>query len=164
MDAMTLCLMLALTPLVPPHPNVSGWHMLAGPVTYHENLRRVPPERWYWDAVLRIWRAHPDAFLAETPEQMACDQYQYAAAVGEQTASLQRTSQPSTDPRTPRDADRRVNTRGAIETGPPLTALNRVYFETRSPAASGSRLRQRGVVTGRNYGFRSGRGLGADDA
>jgi len=56
MDAMAFCLALAIGPLVPPRPSVSGWHMLAGPVFYHGDLHRVPPERWYWDAALRIWR------------------------------------------------------------------------------------------------------------
>ena len=87
MDAMALCLALAIAPLVPPHPGVPGWHMLAGPVFYHEDLHRVLPERWYWDAALRIWRQHPEAFQAETPQQMACDSYQYVSPAGEETAS-----------------------------------------------------------------------------
>ena len=87
MDAMALCLALALALLLPPDPAVSGWHMLTGPVSHVADLRRVPPERWYWDAAPRVWRLHPGAFLAETPQQMACEQYQYASATGEQTAS-----------------------------------------------------------------------------
>jgi hypothetical protein len=87
MDAMALCLALAVAPLVPPRPDLSGWHVLAGPVLHDEDLQPVAPERWYWDAALRVWRLHPGAFLAETPQQMACEQYQYASATGEQTAS-----------------------------------------------------------------------------
>ena len=87
MDAMAFCLALAIGPLVPPRPSVSGWHMLAGPVFYHGDLHRVPPERWYWDAALRIWRQQPEAFQAETPQQMACDSYQYVSTSGEETAS-----------------------------------------------------------------------------
>jgi len=85
MDAMAFCLALALTPLTPPRPDLSGWHMLAGPVSYHEDSRRVPPERWYWDATLRIWRGHPEAFLAETPQRMACDHYHYVSPAAEET-------------------------------------------------------------------------------
>jgi hypothetical protein len=87
MYAMVFCLALALAPVLPPRPDVSGWHMLAGPASYHEDLRPVPPERWFWDAGLRVWRLDPGAFLAETPQQMACDQYEYAAAAGEPTVS-----------------------------------------------------------------------------
>jgi hypothetical protein len=54
MDAMAFCLAVALAPLVPPRPDGSGWHMLAGPVSYHPDLQPVPPERWFWDAALRI--------------------------------------------------------------------------------------------------------------
>ncbi len=85
MDAMALCLALAIAPLVPPRPDASGWHMLAGPVAHHEDLRRIAPERWFWDAALRRWRLHPEAFLADTPQQMACDHYQYVAPVVEET-------------------------------------------------------------------------------
>ena len=87
MDAMTFCLALAVAPLAPPRPDVSGWHMLASPASYDEDWRRVPQERWYWDAALRIWRLHPGAFLSETPQQMACDSYQYVSPAGEETAS-----------------------------------------------------------------------------
>ena len=87
MDAMALCLALAIAPLVQPRPGVSGWHMLASPASYDEDWRRVPPERWYWDAALRIWRLHPGAFQAETPLQMACDHYQYVSPAAEETAS-----------------------------------------------------------------------------
>ena len=85
MDAMALCLALGLAPLVPPHPDASGWHMLAGPASYDADWRSVPPERWYWDAALRVWRLQPGAFLAETPQQMACDQYRYAAGARDET-------------------------------------------------------------------------------
>ena len=87
MDAMALCLALAIAPVVPPRPGVSGWHMLAGPVFHHRDLQRIPPERWYWDAALRIWRLHPGAFQADTPQQMACDHYQYVSPAAEETAS-----------------------------------------------------------------------------
>jgi hypothetical protein len=87
LDVMAFCLAPALAPLVPPRPGVSGWHMLAGPVAFHEDSRRVPPERWYWDAALRIWRGHPEAFLAETPQRMACDHYHYVSPVADGTAS-----------------------------------------------------------------------------
>ena len=87
MDAMAFCLALALSPLVPRRPDGSGWHMLAGPVSYHEYLQPVPPERWFWDAALRIWRLHPGALLAETPQQMACDLYQYVSPAGEEPSS-----------------------------------------------------------------------------
>ena len=87
MDAMAFCLALALAPLVPPRPDVSGWHMLAGPVAFQEDLRRVSPERWYWDAALRIWRGHPEAFLAETPQRMACDHYHCVSTATEEPAS-----------------------------------------------------------------------------
>ena len=87
MDAMAFCLALAIGPLVPPRPSVSGWHMLAGPVFYHGDLHRVLPERWYWDAALRICRGHPEAFLAETPQRMACDHYHYVSPVADGTAS-----------------------------------------------------------------------------
>ena len=87
MDAMAFCLALALAPLVPPRPDGSGWHLLAGPASYHEYLQPVPPERWFWDAALRIWRLHPSALLAETPQQMACDQYRYVSPAGEEPAN-----------------------------------------------------------------------------
>jgi hypothetical protein len=87
MDAMAFCLAFGLAPLMPTRPDGSGWHMLAGPVSYHQDLQPVPPERWFWDAALRVWRLHPGAFLAETPQQMACDQYQYVSPAGEEPAS-----------------------------------------------------------------------------
>ncbi len=87
MDAMAFCLALGLASLTPPRPDVSGWHMLAGPVSFHEDPRRVPPERWYWDTALRIWRLNPEAIQAETPQQMACDHYQYVSPAAEEAAS-----------------------------------------------------------------------------
>ena len=87
MDAMPFCLALALAPIVPTQPGVSGWHALAGPPAYDAELRPAPPERCYWDAALRIWRHHPEAVLAESPQQMACDSYQYVSPAGEETAS-----------------------------------------------------------------------------
>ena len=87
MDAMAFCLALAIAPLAPSRPDVSGWHMLASPASYEEDWQRVPAERWYWDAALRIWRLHPGAFQAETPQQMACDHYQYVSPAAEEAAS-----------------------------------------------------------------------------
>ena len=87
MDAMALCFALAIAPLVPPRPDASGWHLLAGPVLHNEDLQPVASERWFWDAALRVWRLHPGAFLADTPQQMACEQYRYASAAGEAAAS-----------------------------------------------------------------------------
>jgi hypothetical protein len=86
LDAMALCLALAIAPLVPPRPDGSGWHLLAGPVVYDGDLRPVPPEWWYWDSALRVWRLHPGAFLADTPQQMACDHYAYVSPAGEEAA------------------------------------------------------------------------------
>ena len=86
MAAMAFCLSLALAPLVPPRPDGSGWHLLAGPASCHEYLQPVPPERWFWDAALRVWRLHPGAFLADTPQQLACDHYEYVAPAGEEGA------------------------------------------------------------------------------
>ena len=86
MDAIALCLALATAPLVPPRPDASGWQLLAGPVLHDGDLRPVAPERHYWDAALRVWRRRPGAFLAETPQQMACDHYQYVSPAGEEAA------------------------------------------------------------------------------
>jgi hypothetical protein len=85
MDAIALCLALATAPLVPPRPDASGWHLLAGPVLYDGDLRPVAPERHYWDAALRVWRRRPGAFLAETPQQMACEQHRYLSSGAEET-------------------------------------------------------------------------------
>jgi hypothetical protein len=83
LNAMALCLALAIAPLVPPRPDASGWHMLAGPVVHDGDLRPVAPEKWFWDAALRVWRLRPDAFLADTPQQMACDEYRYVSPAEE---------------------------------------------------------------------------------
>jgi hypothetical protein len=83
MDAMTLCLALALAPLLPPDGDASGWHLLHGPETFDEGFLRVPPDRWWWDARLQVWRGDPVASEAETPEQMACEFRTYAAPAGE---------------------------------------------------------------------------------
>jgi hypothetical protein len=81
-DAMALCLLMAIAPLLPPDPAASGWHLLASPGAFGEDLAPAPPERRFWDARLGIWRDHPDAFVAETPEAMACMFHTYAAPLG----------------------------------------------------------------------------------
>lgn len=87
MDAMAFCLALALIPPTPPRPDLPDWHMLAGAISFHEDLRLIPLERWYWDAALRVWRGQPEAFLAETPQGMACEHYQDIFPETEETAS-----------------------------------------------------------------------------
>jgi hypothetical protein len=78
LDMMSICLM-AIIPMVPAQPSVSGWHVLHGrPAVTEDDVYwplRHPVETWFWDAGVSVWRRAPDAFNAETPQQMACDEF-----------------------------------------------------------------------------------------
>ena len=84
LDFMTICLMAAF-PMLPPQASVSGWHIIDGPpkLTEDEVYRplRYPSEIWFWDAASRVWRRSPADFIAETPQQMACDEFTYSMAL-----------------------------------------------------------------------------------
>lgn len=77
-----LCAALLLASLLPPDTSRSGWHVIAPPAP----LSEAPPspsdatrQLWWWDAEVRVWRGHPASFIAETPQQMACDNYAYVS-------------------------------------------------------------------------------------
>jgi hypothetical protein len=79
MDISDICLLSVLA-MLPPQPSASGWHLLDGPPTYVEAWRPLA-ERWFWDARVRAWRRDPSDFKAETPQQMACDDFTYVLAL-----------------------------------------------------------------------------------
>ena len=66
--------------MLPPQPSPSEWQLLDGPPKYVEAQQPLPG-RWFWDAPVRAWRRDPKDFFAETPQQMACDDFTYLLAL-----------------------------------------------------------------------------------